>query len=96
MFDTLGEALGYIKKLRKGILKQCQNRKKYRAKKNRYRIPKKLGKGSIFISSRKLRKRIKNCEEKLEVQEIKATKRHVLQKLLKKTLKRTTLANWSP
>lgn len=90
MFETLKEAKSYIEKLRKGLIKQCQSRKKYRAIKSHYKISKKLGNGSIFLSSGKLSKRIEKCKEKLKVLEIKGFKKHVLKRLIKSTLKNTT------
>lgn len=96
MFQTLKEALGYIQKLKKGLINLSQGKKKYRPKKSHYRIPAKLGKGSIFLSSRKLKKRIRRFEERLEVLEIKRPKKHVLRKILKSTFKTTSKLNFSP
>ncbi len=82
IFETLSEAQTYIEGIRKGYIKLHQKRKKYRAKRSHYMIPKKLGKGSIFISSRKLRKRMKKCSEKMEVLELTKLRPHVLRNLL--------------
>jgi len=96
MFESLKEALAYMGKLRKGLIQQCQNRRKYRAKKSHYKIPKKLGKGSIFLSSRKLKKRIRKYKKRLETLEIRGFKKHVLQELIRSTINHTIRINSSP
>ncbi len=78
IFETLIEAESYINNVRKGLINLSQRKKKYRAKKSHYKIPKKLGKGSVFMSSRKLRKRFKQLKKRLQVLEIKADKKYVL------------------
>lgn len=95
MFETLKEALAYTKKLRKGLIKQCQTKRKYRSKKSHYKIPKKLGRGSIFISSKKLKKRLKKYKERLKVLEIKGLKKDVLRKLIEATITKTAKLNSS-
>lgn len=105
MFETLPEAKAYVEKLRKGMIKHCQSRRKYRAKKSHYRIPTKLGNGSIFLSSRKLRKKMKNCKKRLEEMEvikglkvlkIQTFKKDVVRNIVVFTLKHTPKPNSAP
>lgn len=96
MFESLSEALGYIEKIRQGAIKLYQSKRKYKAKKSHYRIPRKLGRGSIFLSSRKLRDRVRRVVERLEVLELQVSSKHVLRKLIKSTFKYTPKRNPPP
>lgn len=55
IFSTLSEAKSYLELMRKGEIKLCQRKKKYRGQKSHYEVPEKLGKGSIFLNSVNLR-----------------------------------------
>lgn len=56
-FDSVQEAKRMIKRIRRRLVGLDQGKKMYRAKKGHYRIPKKLGKGGIYLSSKKRVKR---------------------------------------
>lgn len=53
IFDTKREAMRTIKRIRRRVVGMGQPKKMYRAKKGHYRIPKKLGRGDIYLSSKR-------------------------------------------
>lgn len=52
-FERKKEALRMIKRIRRRVVGMQQGKKMYRAKKGHYRIPKQLGKGGIYMSSKR-------------------------------------------
>lgn len=98
-FETKREALGIIKRLRRRIVGLQQARKRYRAKKGHYRIPKKFGKGGIYLSSRRDKRRdgksgdVKNM---LDLTVFQHFRKEVLTKRIKKLIKFTKSAHNIP
>lgn len=64
-FETNKEATKIMKEMQKQKIKMYQRKKKYRSVKGHYRIGKKLGKGHVFLCTRKLRR--KGCSKKVEL-----------------------------
>ena len=56
-FGTLNEAKVYIESIRKQQIKMYSKKKKYRSLKTHYKISSRIGKGSIFLCSRDVRKK---------------------------------------
>lgn len=55
-FDTLGEAMQTINAVRQQRIKIYNGRKKYRGLKTHFKVKKAIGKGSIFLCSRDIRR----------------------------------------
>ena len=86
-FETLREAMYVINGVRQQRIKIYNGRKKYRGKKTHFRVEKSIGKGSIFISSRDIRRKKEKVSKWGEVLSVTALTKVVLQKLLVSTLK---------
>lgn len=56
-FETKREALQMIKRIRRRIVGLQQAKKMYRAKRGHYKIPKKLGAGGIYLSSKRKKRK---------------------------------------
>jgi len=67
-FETLLEAKECMHKLRNQVFTYYQRSLKYRGLKSHYKIPKKLGKGSIFLCSRELGKVVQRFKGKEKTQ----------------------------
>ncbi len=86
-FESLGECMRFIKLVKNRLVKLHQSRRKYRSKKSHFRIPRKLGKGSIFLSSRGKKKK-KNAMRILgEAFDLIGFTKHVASELVKNTRK---------
>ncbi len=85
LFEDLEEALDYIQRIRAGLIRLGQTKRKYRSIKSHYLISEKLGRGSIFISSRKLKKRVKRLKIRLNSIKIQAFQTDVLHDLIEST-----------
>jgi len=57
-FESILEAREWVENIRKKTKVMYQRKRKYRGLKSHYRIPKRLGKGSIFLCSKELEKYI--------------------------------------
>ncbi len=95
LFESLREAEAYLEMMRRGKIRLYQSRKKYRAKKSHYKVPKKWGKGSIFINSSVRRRKVKSLRKKLDALKKQVLKAHVLQLLIFQTKNSTGSSNKS-
>lgn len=96
IFDTKREAMRMIKRIRRRVVGMGQPKKKYRAKKGHYRIPKNLGKGAIYLSSRRKKRWDGKIKNLLEFPLFQRLTNKVLAQKLKKTVKRTKKAHNTP
>lgn len=95
-FDTVQETKQVIRKIRRRVVGLQQAKKMYRAKKGHYRIPKKLGKGGIFLSSRRKNKRGVDLRNLLDLSVFQRFRKKVLAKVVKRTVKYTYQAHKTP
>lgn len=86
LFSSLKEANGYLEMMRKGQVRLCQKKKKYRGRKSHYNIPEKLGKGSIFLNSANVSDRKTAIIKRMESIVFIESKEHVLLKWINKSL----------
>ena len=85
-FETLKEAMSCIEKIRNQNIKNFAGKKKYRGLKSHYKISPKMGKGSVFLCSKELRKVKRKFFKKLEVFNFIDLKKVVVQKMINHTL----------
>lgn len=98
-FETKREAKRIIQRIRRRVVGLQQGKKMYRAKKGHYRIPNELGKGSIFLSSRREKrwKRVKKEGGNLsEFPLFQGLTTKVLTKKIKKYIRQTKQAHNTP
>lgn len=95
-FETLSEAKRVIKRIRRRLVGLQQGKKMYRAKKGHYRIPKKLGKGGIYLSSKRRRRVEGELRNELELSVFQRVKRKVLTKSIEKRIKFTLNTHQPP
>ena len=86
-FETLTEAKTVIDSIRKQSFRFYRRKRKYRGLKKHYKIPRKLGRGSIFLCSRELKKEDKVGRNFLENQYLNGLEDLVLSNLINLTLK---------
>ena len=75
-FETLKEAMKYINRIRNQQIKLYSGRKKYRGVKTHYKISASVGKGSVFLCSKDVKKRrleFNNMKEVFEFIDLKET-----------------------
>lgn len=85
-FESLSEAMKIINGVRQQSIKLYNGRKKYRGMKTHYRISKSIGKGSIFICSRDVRRHKEKVSKFGEMLSVKGMSKFVLQEILDFTL----------
>lgn len=97
-FETVQEGLDMIRRIRRRIIGLQQGKKMYRAKKGHYRISKKMGKGSIYLSSRRKRKRGRKGEVRnvLYLSVFQQLKSKVLAKKMSKLINQTKSTHKPP
>lgn len=96
-FETVKEAKRMIKRIRRRLVGLHQGKKMYRAKKGHYRIPKKLGAGGIYMSSKRRKKRGAGKERNvLDIAVFQQLKSKVLLKVIKKKIQYTFVAHSTP
>lgn len=95
-FDTVQEAKMKISRIRRRIVGLQQPQKMYRAKKGHYRIPKKLGAGGIYLSSKRKRRVGVEGRNLLEFAVFQRITKKVVTKSMKKIIKRTKSAHKPP
>lgn len=86
-FDTVQEAKRMIGRLRRRVVGLQQAKKMYRAKKGHYRIPEKLGKGGIYLSSRREKRQGGKVGDLLNMVVFQRLSKKVLAKLVENTKK---------
>lgn len=94
-FDTLKESKEFIDKIRTQQIK-FYSKKKYRGLKTHYKVPKKLGKGSIFLCSRDLKLIHRESHVLGEVFEFVDLPKLVTENLIKSTIIKHTPFNSMP
>lgn len=95
-FETKQEAKRVIQGIRRRVIGIQQAKKMYRPKKGHYRIPKKLGKGGIFLSSRRKKRwggKVKNI---LDLSVFQYVRFKLLTKTIKKSILRTKTLHNTP
>lgn len=95
-FEHVQDAKRMIRKIRRRVVGLQQMNKKYRAKKGHYRIPNKLGKGTIYLSSRRRKVRGGEVREELDLSLFQRVTNRLLTKKMKKTIKRTKSKHITP
>lgn len=93
-FETNRSAKRMMQRIRRQLVGLQQEKKKYRAKKGHYRIPKKLGKGAIYLSS--MRKRGAKGRNLLESPVFQRFRTKVLTKNIKNYILTTHKAHNTP
>lgn len=95
-FDTKKEAMRIIKRIRRRTIGMQQGKKMYRAKKGHYRIPKKYGKGGIFLSSRRKRRRKSQVGNMLDLSVFQLLNKKVATKMIEKAIPQTKSTHNTP
>lgn len=95
-FESKQEAMSIIQRIRRRVIGIQQTNKKYRAKRGHYRIPKTLGKGSIYLSSGRSKRGAGKVWNRLELTVIQLLKSKVLAEMLNKAVKQTKTLHNSP
>lgn len=95
-FETVQEAKRMIRRIRRRVVGLAQEKKMYRAKKGHYRIPKKLGKGGIYLSSKRKKGERGRLRNSLELSILQEFTKKVTPKIMKKHLRLTLKAHNTP
>lgn len=95
-FETNIEAKKMIQRIRRRVVGMCQAKKMYRAIKGHYRIPKKLGKGGIFLSSKRKKRRNGKVRDSLDLPLFQSIRKKVLPKIIKKCIQHTKSKHNTP
>lgn len=93
LFETKESALRMINRVRRRLVGLQQGKKMYRAKKGHYRIPKKLGKGGIYLSSRRSKRKNGGGRDVLDCSVFQLLSSKVLTKVIEKCVKYTKSAH---
>lgn len=95
-FETNKSAKRMMQGIRRRLVGLQQGKKMYRAKKGHYRIPKNLGKGAIYLSSRRKRGKGDKVRNSLELAVFQRISRKVLTKKMKKLIQLTQNTHKTP
>lgn len=95
-FDTVQEAMKMIKRIRRRVVGLEQGKKMYRAKKGHYRIPKKQGKGAIYLSSKRRKKKDGRLQDLIDLSVFQRLRTKLLAKKLSPLVKHTKYAHNTP
>ncbi len=94
-FERLSEGIRVINDIRHQRLKLYEGKKKYRGLKWHYRIPARLGKGSVLLCSRDVRRKKKEAYKMLECLAFKGFTKLVLQDFIETTKSLQIIQNHS-